>query len=338
MEMDRETICDALLLWSRDEITALCDDELERLIERDWAWIRRGWEALFVDPPRQSEACDINDEKTEPLVSWPSWLWAHAIVQSRAVGMPLAPRNILAFPRTPLIGDGTDDCEGNLCAIMQPVFGEGVLLPIIDLINHGGCTGANAALELRPEGVAVVAKATISAGGEVLFDYDPNATLRSLLCGYGFVDCFSAPLRQVFRVELSRVEIDVTSTCGLSSGSSGIFSSGADDVDYSLPVMRVIDVIPSPGGGIRFVIRDSGHGLDGTGVYSGADRFADEGSLCGAVAACCSIVLDGMEPGSPCNDTGKGNFNCVALAYRAANVSLLRRCIKDLTTLASLLE
>jgi hypothetical protein len=333
LRMDRDSICD-VLLWSRDEIAMLCDDELEGLIERDWAWIRRAWEALFVDPPRHSD----DDEKTEPLVSWPSWLWAHAIVKSRAIAMPLAPRNILAFPPTHLIGDINDDSENNLSSMIQHVFGEGVLLPIIDLINHGGCTGANATLELRPEGVAVVAKATISAGEEVLFDYHPNATLQSLLRGYGFVDCFSAPVRQVFRVEFSRVEIDVNSTCGLSSG---IDSSGAEDVGHSLPGMRVVDVIPSPGGGIRFVIRDNGHGLDGIGVCCRADRFADEGSLCGAVAACCSIVLDGMEHGRPYNDTAtakNGEGKCIALAYRAANVSLLHRCINDLSTLASLLE
>jgi hypothetical protein len=132
MRMERETIC-AVLLWSRDEVAALCDDELERLIERDWAWIRRAWEALFVDPPRQSEDGDHDDdEKTEPFVSWPSLDRAHAIIRSRAVDMPLAPRNILSFPPTPLASDGSnDDWESNLCAIMHPVFGEGVLLPLL---------------------------------------------------------------------------------------------------------------------------------------------------------------------------------------------------------------
>jgi hypothetical protein len=185
---------------------------------------------------------------------------------------------------------------------------------------------------LRPEGVAVVAKATISAGEEVLFDYHPNATLRSLLRCYGFVDCDSTPVRQVLRVELSRVEIDVTSTCGLSSD---INSSGVDDVSHSLPVMRVVDVVIPSLGGIRFVIRDNDHGLDRTGVWSRTARFADEGSLCGAAAACCNIVMGGMEQRRLCNDS-KTRGDCVAFSYGAAKVTLLRRCINDLTSLASL--
>lgn len=343
MTMERDTICN-VLLWTRDEVASLHDEELEKLVELDWAWLRRAWEALFVDSPCQSEDDDEEEnEKTEPLVSWPSWLWAHAIIRSRAIGMPLAPQNVLAFPPTPLTVDGNDnedDADNNLCAIMQPVFGEGVLLPIIDLINHGGAMDANAALDLRPEGIAVVAKTTISAGKEVLFDYHPNATLRSLLRCYGFVDCFSNPVRQIFWVEWSRIEIDVASTLGLAS----CMDSFCVHEDSPLPpVMRVVAVIPSPHmtGGIRFVIRDDGHGLDGTGICSCTDRFTDEGRLCSAAATCCSMALDGMEQGHLCKDTTtveNGKDGHVALAYRTANVALLRRCIHDLSSLAALLE
>ena len=342
---ERDTICN-VLLWTRDEVASLNDEELEKLVELDWAWLRLAWKALIVDSPCHSENDDNDEEnkKTEPLVSWPSWLWAHAIIRSRAVGMPLAPRNVLAFPPTPLTVDSNNDDEGdadnNLSAIMHPVFGEGVLLPIIDLINHGGAMHANAALDLRPEGVVVVAKTTISADEEVLFDYHPNATLRCLLRGYGFVDCFSNPIRQIFRVEWSRIEIDVTSTFVLMSC---IDSLCVREDSQLLPVMRVVAVIPSPRmrGGIRFVIRDDCLGLGGPSICSCTDRFADEGWLCGAAAACCSIVLDGMEQRHLCNDTTTtelGKDNRVALSYRTANLALLRRCIDDLTSLATLLE
>ena len=342
MRMERDMICN-VLLWTWDKISSLHDEEIEKLVELDWAWLRRAWTALFVESPCQSEdAKDEENEKTEPLVSWQSWLWAHAIIRSRAVGMPLAPRNILAFPPTPLTVDSKDvegDSDDNLCAIMQPVFGEGVLLPIIDLINHGGAMHANAALELRPEGVVVVAKTTISAGEEVLFDYHPNATLRTLFRGYGFVDCFSKPVRQIFRVELSRIEIDVTSTFGLTSC---IDSLCVHEDSQLLPVMRVVAVIPSPrtGGGIRFVVRDDGLGLDGTSMWSCTDRFMDEGWLCGAAAACCVIALDGMEQGTSVMTTAteKGKDDRAALSYRTANLAVLRRCIDDLTSLAALLQ
>jgi hypothetical protein len=180
-----------VLFWDADQLHRTGDPTLIALVQQDLAWLRNTWEQLFATSTSEDEstadAYDENDTVT-PIISWESWLWAHAIVWSRAVGLESAPRSVHTFR--------------NLQA-------EGVLLPIFDLINHASGT-SNAVIEIRADhGVAVVAKDVIPANTEVLFDYHPNATLRFFLRGYGFVNQHG-PWHQVFRVDQTRMKINIS--------------------------------------------------------------------------------------------------------------------------------
>ena len=67
----------------------------------------------------------------------------------------------------------------------------GCLMPLFDLANDagiGGGRGRNAGLELRDEGLCIVAGgAPLLRGDELLFEYQPGAPLRDLLRSYCFV-------------------------------------------------------------------------------------------------------------------------------------------------------
>jgi hypothetical protein len=182
--LPRELDFEHVLLWDPDQLHRTGDPTLIALVQQDWAWLRATWEQLFATS---------DDHTVAPMVSWESWLWAHAIVWSRAVGLESAPVSAQTF--------------GDLRA-------EGAMLPIFDLINHASGR-ANSVIEIRADhGVAVVAKDVIPANAEVLFDYHPNATLRFFLRGYGFVN-HHGPFHQVFRVDLTRMQIKIAvSACG----------------------------------------------------------------------------------------------------------------------------
>ena len=185
--LPRELDFEHVLLWDQDQLHRTGDPTLIALVQQDRAWLRAAWEHLFA-------ASDATDDAVAPMmVSWESWLWAHAIVWSRAVGLESAPASAQTF--------------GDLRA-------EGAMLPIFDLINHASGR-ANSVIEIRADhGVAVVAKDVIPANTEVLFDYHPNATLRFFLRGYGFVN-HHGPFHQVFRVDLTRMQIKISvSACG----------------------------------------------------------------------------------------------------------------------------
>lgn len=154
-----------VLLWDLASLQWTNDDVLVSLVREDWHWLRV-----------------VYQQVVRSVVSWESWLWAHAIVRSRAVGLDhsgcLPVRGITSSTEE-------EDC--------------GVLLPIVDMINHHS-THPNAALEIRLQGVAVVTtNQPIPQGQEILFGYHPNPTLRFLLRSYGFVDS-SGGVRQFFPI------------------------------------------------------------------------------------------------------------------------------------------
>ena len=246
-----------VLLWSDEDLLATGDVSLVRAVTADKMWLREVWIIAF----------HRSNSKKDPIVSWESWLWAHAIVRSRAVGMPLAPRSVLSC-RVEREKEEEEEERGEGERRRAPplleIEGNGVLLPIVDLVNHapsGG--GANASLELRPGGVAVVASSSLSpsrcsrggepiipAGGEVLFDYHPGEELRGFLRGYGFVDCGQGwVVRQTFPVGGMRIRLDVR--CRLLSPPTtvGGWAGGGS-------MMRVADVARGRGGGVVIYLRD----------------------------------------------------------------------------------
>ena len=171
-----------VFFFSANELEATGDDELIRQVQSDWKWMRRVWEIMFATSHNKNNNSNYNDTEGEqsrppPLVSWESWLWAHAMVRSRAVGLPRAPTFVFAFE--------FDNFQ------LPPSTVHGVLLPIVDLINHGsGCSDdrrSNAALHITNEGVAVRATRDIDANQEILFDYHPGATLQFFFRTYGFI-------------------------------------------------------------------------------------------------------------------------------------------------------
>ncbi|KAL7579578.1 hypothetical protein ACA910_007946 [Epithemia clementina (nom. ined.)] len=191
-----------VLLFSLEELKDTGDEQLISLVQADWVWLRHVWNMLFVDdlveaaatagesdhqqPERLAPQASISDRSTatsakDPIISWESWLWAHAMVRSRAVGLPSAPSFVFAFEYD---------------QFRLPSTVHGVLLPIVDMINHCSSSsssssssqdGDNAALHVTKEGVAVRATRDISVGEEILFDYHPGATLQFFLRSYGFV-------------------------------------------------------------------------------------------------------------------------------------------------------
>jgi hypothetical protein len=213
-----ETLCH-VLLWDQAVLVQTCDDALIASVVSDWTWLRKVWVDLFgsktnMDSPTQG-----------PLVSWESWLWAHAIVRSRAIGLlhpTLLPKGVISAQTS----DGLVSVEG-----------KGVLIPLIDMINHSS-DDSNTRLDLRPEGVAVIATKSLEAGEEVLFNYHPDScTLRFLLRSYGFVDRCSNFKQQIFEAKGTNFKIDITST---NSGIIRVAGIQIDDGNGAL-LLRLTD-------------------------------------------------------------------------------------------------
>ena len=195
-----------VLAFSQQALEATGDMALMQTVQVHNQWLYRVWKALFVVS---------NDD--EPLVSWESWVWAHAMVISRAVAVPRAPAFVCDW-RHP-----HEDSVSYLTGSTVP----GVLLPVIDLINHADSSssshttksstskdkedaatrgvpfveeGSNAALHVTQAGVSVRATREIRPGEQVLFDYHPGASLHLMLHNYGFVPSNSRVHNQTWSV------------------------------------------------------------------------------------------------------------------------------------------
>ena len=84
------------------------------------------------------------------------------------------------------------------------------LLPLIDMINHSSHE-SNAILQVRDEGIAVVAQQEIPQGSQILFNYHPHGTLRFFVRAYGFVNN-EGPHHQIFYLSTTLdIKVSITS-------------------------------------------------------------------------------------------------------------------------------
>jgi hypothetical protein len=279
-----DSALDHVLMWSEGELSETGDDALKVLVLKDQQWLMQVWRQIFVFPEEDSK-----NSKLPPIVSLESWMWAHAIVRSRAVGMEQAPRQV-----TSMEYDGFS------------FQSEGVMLPIIDLINHDS-QHYNAGLEIRPEGVAVVSTKAIGTNEEILFDYHPGATIRFFLRSYGFID--SVRQRQGFKAFAGVVELDISVTT--TGGMLRLVKFDQDEFS----------------GRLRLVIRDD---------YSCPKSYQKEHAIEVLIqvhafaAATCTLLIDELS----CCKEGENT----ASVYREANRDLLERAQQDLNVVASMFD
>ena len=332
-----------VLLWTNESLRDTHDDTLQQEVTRDAEWLISIWEQLFQtqrqdhnhssqETNNEHESKDASILTTEldkngtipapettlphvhPVVSLQSWLWAHAIVRSRAIGFDHAPKQIMT-------------CEYQSCIFRS----HGVLLPIIDLINHCSSLSSNAALEIRSDGVAVVATRLIQEHEEVLFDYHPNATLSLLLRNYGFVDGIdltsSSPCRQrqVLTTWNGMVQIDIETTCSSSPATTTkpqmltLISScfHQQQGQWILMVRDETAVLP--------LQQQQQQSLD---TWFAINRMA---------ASACFLLMQQFA------DDGEGSLsqagkNATAVSYRDATHQLVRRAYEDLSAVCNLME
>ena len=269
-----------VLLWDKETLIRTGDVTLIQLVQQDWIWLQTVWEDIGTS------------------VSWDSWLWAHAIVWSRAVGLEHAPESVITYN-----DDGGSDGTNNKA--------EGALLPIFDMINHHG-TCANSIMEIRDQGVAIVTTQDIAVGREVFFNYHPNATIRFMLRGYGFIPT-TGPYHQVFRVEQTNIHLQIS-----------IISLLHEEESNCMVQLERVNYQSRAGSSIMtFVLTDRPM----TSILLEHDAHVTK-----AAVGCCRIVRDSII-GSV---NGYRNLETIADQYRECNISLLERCIGDLESVLDL--
>jgi hypothetical protein len=281
-----------VLLWNETELNDTNDAVLVQEVKEDQKWLQEVWEQLFNAPRTKDDDDEDNDhEEHTPIISLQSWMWAHAIVRSRAIGLEKAPKKIM-----------TMEYKG------YTFHSKGVLIPIVDLINHDSSSRANAALEIRPEGVAVVSTKIIDVGQEILFDYHPEATLSFLLRSYGFVDASSQQQRQILETLGGLVEVDimVTSCCS----TTNMLQLVTSDYDEST-------------GRLRLVLRD-----DSSSLQSDSSSLETWNRLHQLAACACFSLMESFDGTAAEHNNGS---NSTAVSYRETTFRLLQRAWQDLS-------
>jgi hypothetical protein len=111
MAQPRSDRLDHVLFWNQEELEHTRDAQLKEGVTHDQGWLRKIWQQLFAVEPTKEVAVATDDgdrmnnnEKT-PLISLESWIWAHAIIRSRAVGLEAAPNNIMSLDYNNDAGD-----------------------------------------------------------------------------------------------------------------------------------------------------------------------------------------------------------------------------------------
>ena len=176
-----------VLLWDQDTLLRTGDDTLIQFVHQHCTWLKDIWEQLF-------------GQQHPIIISWESWLWAHAIVASRAIGMDHAPQSILTLTTN----------NNHKQQQQQQQLPLAALLPLIDMINHSSHE-SNASLQVQDKGMAVVAQQDIPQGSQVLFNYHPQGTLRFFLRAYGFVND-EGPHHQMFYLSTTlNIKVSISS-------------------------------------------------------------------------------------------------------------------------------
>eukprot|EP00978_Attheya_sp_CCMP212_P034471 scaffold144533_cov53-Attheya_sp.AAC.1 len=277
-----------VLLWTDEELKRTGDVTLQQLVIQDQGWLEQVWRQLFTD-----------SEEEQPLVSLPSWMWAHAVVRSRAVGLL---EQDLDAPRALFDSIGKVNYQG------YTLQSAGVLLPVLDMINHD-TELHNTKLEVRPDGIALVATAKVDTGDEFLFDYHAHGTLRFFLRSYGFVA--NTPCRQVFRASRC-IELDITA-----------------NASTSMMQLIKIDYFPSSQR-LVFVIDDLS---DVDGQLPLHEMMKYQTLACN----CCRIVMLDYER-SPKDEMNSYSSIETAIEYQKACLQLLQRAYQDLSVVCNFLS
>jgi hypothetical protein len=277
-----------VLLWSDEELKRTGDIALQQLVIQDQGWLEQVWRQLFTDL-----------EEEQPLISLPSWMWAHAVVRSRAVGLL---EHDLDAPRALFDSIGTVNYQG------YTLQSAGVLLPVIDMINHD-TERHNTKLEVRPDGIALVATTRVDTGDEFLFDYHAHGTLRFFLRSYGFVA--NIPCRQVFRVSRC-IELDITANSST-----------------SMMQLTKINYFPSTQ---RFVfVIDDLSDIDGKRPLHEMMKYQT------LACNCCRILILDYD-GSVKDDMKSCSSVKTAIEYKKACLQLLQRAYQDLSVVCNFLS
>jgi hypothetical protein len=325
------TALEHVLMWKEEALLETHDETLIEEVTRDKEWLVDTWEQLFNTTQPSLDNDDDDDDNNNddgnhttnsnknttnssdvdqlppcarPIVSLQSWMWAHAIVRSRAVGLDHAPKKIMT------------------CAYSEYVFhSRGVLLPIIDLINHSSSSSlSNAALEIRSDGVAVVATQLIKEHEEVMFDYHPNATLSLLLRNYGFVDDGSSALsshhhqkRQILTTWNGMVQVDIAVTTSPRVGATNTTMVQVESSEYCATTGKLL-----------FILRDGANVLP-------PKSFETWLALHRLAASACFLLMEQFGEPQP------GSKNVTAVLYRDATYQLLHQAYLDLSAVSNVM-
>ena len=171
------------LIMERNEgvFNKLGDKILEDQVSGEMSWLRNCYRALFdlapittnaegvsfqcpfsgckkTSPPDLPTRLNLCPDHRTPIVGFDSFMWAFILVRSRAMEITC--------------GDGVV---------------RRVILPFIDMCNHGGPLGANVRLVGNREGVSLVALKDLPENDPVLLDYGERS-MRNIARTFGFVD------------------------------------------------------------------------------------------------------------------------------------------------------
>ena len=167
------------------------------------------------------------------------------------------------------------------------------------MINHSSHE-SNAILQVRDEGIAVVAQQEIPQGSQILFNYHPHGTLRFFVRAYGFVNN-EGPHHQIFYLSTTLdIKVSITSRHDMIRVLER--KVGRTRISYHL----TDDMIST--------------------FHKNEDTWA------AAAAGCCRIVLDSIIH----NVNDRSTISHVADQYRECNIAILERCIVDLECWAHL--
>lgn len=290
-------------LFSEAHLAALACPPLAAAVATEQARLTRIHARLF------------GDAAADPPISLPSLLWCSSLVRSRALDLRI---------------DGAD----------APAL-ERVMLPVIDLAQHGGRARGACVLRLvterasdggrgggaTPVAVELVATAPLPAGASVTLDYG-DRPMRDLLRGYAFVPSSPpAGVSEIFE-DVGRVApghalvVDASTGQGLALTSVNVLASPGDDAALETTAARVVWCVGAPraGGAVRAT-------PDGGEV---AMPPADEAAAARRVGRAARALADSIEAwrAEAGSDDGSGWIAAeharLAAAYRAARVALLR--------------
>ena len=245
----------------------------------------------------------------DPPVTLPSLLFCSALVRSRALDLRL---------------DGA----------AAPSL-ERVLLPLIDLAQHGGRADGACVLRLvqdgggTPTAVELVTTVPLPAGAPVRLDYGARP-LRDLLRGYAFVPALGRPPAGVSEIfeDVAAVApghalvVDATGGAGLALTSVCVLARPGDDAALETAAARVVWCVGAPraGGAVR-VTPDGGEAaMPPSDEAAAARRVADAaGALADAIDA-----WRGDDGGAEPAGWSAREHARLAAAYRGVRVALLR--------------